>query len=124
MSDRVALLHLARRIGIEPRFTDALGQTREASDETLLALAVAFGLGAEPASALGELDARERGLPLGLGPAHLVHAEDARPQLVLRVPAPIREIVWTCRLEDGREHAGRLKPDSGGNGGSLVLPLP
>ncbi len=63
-------------------------------------------------------------MPLGVGPAHLVHAEDARPQLVLRLLAPTREIVWTCRLEDGREHSGRLEADSGGPGGSLVLPLP
>ena len=93
------------------------------ADETLLALAVAFGLGAEPASALAELDSRQRLLPLGVGPAHLVHAEDARPHLVLRLLAPTRELVWTCRLEDGSEQSGRLEADSG-PGGSLVLPLP
>jgi len=38
MTDRAALVRLAGLAGIETRYTDALGQTREASDETLLAL--------------------------------------------------------------------------------------
>src|SRR5215472_16628746 len=121
MKDRATLLRLARRIGIEPQFTDALGQTRQASDETLLALIAAFGLDAEPARAMAELDARERALPFGLGRVHLVHAEDANPELVMRVPPQTGEIFWTCRLEDGRERSGWLKPDIGRR---RVLPLP
>jgi 4-alpha-glucanotransferase len=124
MTDRAALLRLARRIGIEPRFTDALGETREASDETILALAAAYGLDAEPARAMAALDARERSLPLGLGPAHLAHAEDACPQLAVRLPAGAREVGWTCRLEDGEERSGSLKSGGERGDGSLALPLP
>jgi 4-alpha-glucanotransferase len=121
---RAALLRLADRIGIEARYTDALGQMREASDEALLALIAAFGLPTEPARAIAELDERERALPLGLGPAHLVHAEDTRPELVLQVPPRTRKIAWTCRIEDGTQRSGVLAVDIGRGGGSFVLPLP
>jgi 4-alpha-glucanotransferase len=124
MRDRAALLRLAGRIGIDTRYTDALGQTREASDETMGALAAAFGLGSDPAWALAELDEREHALPLGLGPVHLLHAEDLRPQLALRVPAQTREITWICRLEDGQQREGTLQRGADRGGGPLVLPLP
>jgi 4-alpha-glucanotransferase len=124
MKDRAALLRIGRRIGIDARFTDALGQAREPSEETLRALVAAFGLGDDPARALSELDERERSLPLGLGPVHLVHAEDASPALVLRGLSQTREISWTCRLEDGEERLGTLKPEIPRGGGPLVLPLP
>jgi 4-alpha-glucanotransferase len=124
MKSRAALLRLARRIGIEAQYTDALGQTREASDETLLALIAAFGLCTEPARATTELEERERALPLGLNPAHLVHAEDTRPELVLRLRGPTRAIAWTCRLESGDQRSGVLEADIERKGGRLVLPLP
>jgi 4-alpha-glucanotransferase len=113
MTDRVGLLRLAGRIGIAVRYTDALGETREASNETLEAVIAAFGLDPEPARGLTELAAREQNLPLGLGSVSLVHAEDPHPQLVLRVPARIGRIAWRCRLEDGDERNGVLKPEAG-----------
>ena len=64
MTDRAALGHLASLLGIETGYTDALGQTREASDDTLLALTDAFGLPSDPAQAAAELEERERTAPL------------------------------------------------------------
>jgi hypothetical protein len=51
MKNRAALLQLARMIGVEARYTDALGETREVSDDTLLALIAAFGLPPDPVRA-------------------------------------------------------------------------
>ncbi len=124
MSGRAALLRLAGRIGIEARYTDALGQTREASDETLSALVAAFGLSSDPALAEHELAERDRAEPLGLGPVHLLHAEAARPELVLRLPARTREIAWTCRLEAGERLSGRLAVAGEHGDKHIALPLP
>ena len=64
MTGRAALVRLAGLVGIETRYTDALGQTREASDETLLALIGAFGLPSNPVKAAAELEERESNAPL------------------------------------------------------------
>ena len=56
MTDRNTLVRLAGLVGIEARYTDALGQTRDASDETLLALTAAFGLPEDPAEAAAEIE--------------------------------------------------------------------
>jgi len=120
MIDRAALVRLAGRVGVEARYTDALGETREASDETLLALISAFGLAADPAEAAVMFDENERAAPLGLGPVHLVHAEDPNPTLALRLPAGARGIVWTCLLEDGEERSGRLPTKAR----AALMPLP
>src|SRR5271168_4065421 len=74
MSSRAALLQLAELIGVEARYTDALGQTREVSNDTLLALTCAFGLPSDPVRARNQLEEQQRLLPLGLEAAHLVHA--------------------------------------------------
>ena len=124
MSDRAAIVHLAGLTGIEAHYTDALGQTHEVSDETLLALIGAFGLPLDPAVARRELAEQERNAPLGLGPVHLIHAEVAHPELVLRLPAGCREIFWACRLEDGEERSGRMAATSGREGGRFTMPLP
>jgi hypothetical protein len=50
-ADRVALVRRAEFVGIKTPCTDALGQTREASDEALLALIDALGRPIEPAHA-------------------------------------------------------------------------
>ena len=108
MSDRAAIERLAGLLGIEARYTDTFGQDHVVSDETLLALIVAFGLPPDPRLAGRELAEREQRAALGLGPVHLVHAEATNPELGLRLPAGCREIVWRCRLETGEEHSGRL----------------
>src|SRR5690242_14742374 len=112
MNGRAELLQLAAMIGIEARFTDALGQTREVPDQTLLALVAAFGLPSDAAQARCELDARESSTPFGLAAVHVIHAEDPRPELMLRLPASCREVAWTCRLEDGEQHSGRIAATS------------
>jgi 4-alpha-glucanotransferase len=124
MTDRAALVRLAGLAGIETRYTDALGQTREASDETLLALIDAFGLPSNPTQAAAELEERERLVPLGLGPVHLVHAEATQPSLALRLPARTSEIAWTCCLEGGEERVGTVTAETLIAGGHFALPLP
>ncbi len=124
MTGRAALVRLAGLVGIETRYTDALGQTREASDETLLALIGAFGLPSNPVNAAAELEERGRTPPLGLAPAHLVHFEETRPKLAVRLPARCREIGWTCRLEGGEEHGGKAAVKPGLVGGRFKMPLP
>ena len=124
MTDRAALVRLAALIGIDTGYTDALGQTREASDDTLLALIGAFGLPADPEQAASELEERRRAVPLGLGPAHLVHAEAPHPELTLRLPPRTREVAWTCRLEDGEERIGRAAVGTATEGERFALPLP
>ncbi len=68
MTDHEALLRLAGLVGIQTHFTDALGQVREAPDEALLALTVAFGLPSDPARAAAEIEEFERAAPLGAPP--------------------------------------------------------
>ena len=124
MSDRAAIERLAGLLGIEARYTDTFGQDHVVSDETLLALIVAFGLPPDPRLAGRELAEREQRAALGLGPVHLVHAEATNPELGLRLPAGCREIVWRCRLETGEEHSGRLPAPLAGAGGAFAMPLP
>ena len=124
MTDRDTLVRLAGLVGIEARYTDALGQTRDASDETLLALTAAFGLPEDPAQAAAEIEERERTAPLGLGPVHILHAEDQNRSIAVRPPASAREIAWTCRCEDGHQQNGRLVLGSEAGKGSTPLPLP
>src|ERR1700736_2012952 len=92
MKDRTAIEHVARLVGIEARHADGLGQTREVSDGTLLALIEAFGLPADPAQAMCVLEEERRNAPLGLSAAHLVQAEAPRQALALRLPVGCREI--------------------------------
>ena len=65
MNNRAALLQLAGLIGVETRYTDALGQTREVSDDTLLALIAAFGLPSDPVCARRQLEEQQRLCRLG-----------------------------------------------------------
>jgi 4-alpha-glucanotransferase len=122
MSDRGALLRLAKRIGIEARYTDALGDTREVCDETLRMLIAALGLPSHPLQAAAELEERQQSLPLGLEAVYVVAAEDTRPMISLRLPAATREIAWTCRLEDGDQRSGRIS--AVGRRGRVALTLP
>jgi 4-alpha-glucanotransferase len=124
MIDRAAIVHLASLIGIEARYTDALGETREVSSETLLALIDAFGLPSDPAQAQRKLQEEQQLLPLGLGASYVVPAEETRPKLVLRLPARCRQLLWTCRLEDGGQCLGRVVVESARKGEPFILALP
>ncbi len=124
VENRSELRGLAARIGVEACYTDALGQTREASDETLSGLIAAFGLPPDPRQAAIALDEREESAPLGLGPACLIHAEDPHPALRLRLPEPRPTVAWTCRLEDGGQLSGETAAAPAAAGGERALPLP
>ena len=124
MNDRATIGQVARLVGIEPSYTDALGRTRQVSDDTLLALIGAFGLPADPTRALDLLAEEERRAPLGVGPIHFVRAEAAHPALVLRLPDNCREISWSCRLENGEHRSGRRVAVSGRGAKQFSMPLP
>jgi 4-alpha-glucanotransferase len=121
MATRAAILHLARQIGVETHYTDALGETRQVSDDTLSALITGFGLSADPVSAQRQLEEQHRALPLGLEAAQVVRAEDPRPELALRLPTNCRKIVWECQLEDGEECCGESLLNKGQQ---FSMPLP
>ncbi len=124
MIDRRALVRLAGLTGIDVRYTDALGQIREASDETLLALVEALGLPADPRQAAAELEEWERPSPLGLGPVHICHAEDSHPVLMVRPPAGTRSVAWTCDLENGEHRDGDIAVRRRIDKGRFAVPLP
>ncbi len=124
MSSRAAVLQLAGLIGVEARYTDALGQTREVSDDTLLALTGAFGLPSDPVDAQRQIEEQQRCLPLGLEAAHLVHVEDQRPELLLRLPPGCRIVLWSCRLADGDERSGRVMVDANSSAERFAMALP
>jgi 4-alpha-glucanotransferase len=124
MSSRAALLKLAGLIGVEARYTDALGQTREVSDDTLLALTTAFGLPSDPECARRQLEEQQRFLPLGLEAAHLVHAEDERPEVLLRLPSGCRKVFWSCHLADGDERSGQVTVNASSSLKRFAIVLP
>jgi len=124
MADRAAVLQLARLIGVDTHYTDALGETRQVSDDTLSALITGFGLPVDPVSARRQFEEQQRGLLLGLEAAQIVGAEDPLPRLTLRLPVKSRKIVWTCRLEDGGECRGHAVLDGRARKGRMTMPLP
>src|SRR5437899_12501762 len=124
MRDRAALLQLGGLIGVQARYTDALGETREVSDDTLLALIAAFGLPPDPVWARRELEQRQQSLPLGLAAAHIVHAEDRCAEIALRLPAGCRQLAWRCRIENGDVRSGRVALEIKPNGKAFAMPLP
>jgi 4-alpha-glucanotransferase len=124
MNGRADLLQLARLIGVETQYTDALGKTHEVSDDTLLALVAAFGLPSDPREAHREREGRGRHVPLGPGAVHIVHAENPRPELILRLPVGCRDLAWTCHLEDGGERSGRVAIGARWKRDQFAMPLP
>ncbi|MBV8935179.1 MAG: 4-alpha-glucanotransferase [Alphaproteobacteria bacterium] len=125
MSARVAFRQLAKLIGVEARYTDALGETREVSPETLLALTAAFGLPADPVRARRELEERQQLLPLGLDPVYFVRAEDPNPTVLLRLPAGCRELSWSCLLADNTDkHSGQISKIAQSKAKWCPMPLP
>jgi 4-alpha-glucanotransferase len=124
MGSRAALLDLARLLGIEARYTDALNETREVSEDTLSALIGVFGLSSGPQRARDEIDEQRRALPLGLEAAHIVRSEEPHPELALRLPSNCRQVSWTCHLENSGERSGRALVDSLPNAQRFAMPLP
>src|SRR5499427_6853708 len=101
MAGRAALLQLSRLIGVDTHYTDALGETREVSADTLSALITGFGLPADPVSARRQFEEQQRGLLLGLEPAQIVGAEDPLPKLRLPLPAGLPLGYHRLQLEAG-----------------------
>src|SRR5438105_6525321 len=121
MTDRETIERVARLAGIEARYTDGLGRTREVSDATLLALIEAFGLPSDPIRAMHTLAENEQRAPLGLSPAYLVAAKERNHRVNLRLPTGCREVFWSCRLENGEHRSGRVSEIEGGR---YAMPLP
>ncbi|HEV2301492.1 MAG TPA: 4-alpha-glucanotransferase [Stellaceae bacterium] len=125
MSEGSELARLAARLGIAPRFTDALGVGREVSEATFAALVAGFGLSPDdPGRSLRETEEEENARPLGLSPFEIVAAEAETPSLALLPPAGAARIEWACRFEDGGECAGVLDLAASESGGRVALPLP
>jgi 4-alpha-glucanotransferase len=122
--EHAALLQFAGMLGIEARYTDALGVTRQVSDETLVALISAFGFPSDPYEASRELKRQQESLPLGLRAAHVVRGEDRNPRVALRLPAGCRQLAWRCYLEAGGIRSGRIRADGTSNGLRFAMPLP
>ena len=117
------LARLAARLGIAPRFTDALGVTRVVSEATLAALVEGFGFSsAEPARGLREIEEEVRSQPLGLSSFAVVAAE--APTLAVLPPSGARRLEWACRFEKGGEASGALALDAAAGGRPVMLPLP
>src|SRR5438309_1388786 len=124
MNGRADLLELSGLIGIRAQYTDALGRTRNVSDDTLLALIAAFGLPPNAWEARRELEEHKQHSPLGIGAAHLAHAEELHPKLWLSLPASCTKIAWNCRLEDGAERCGKTAVGAQRQRQGFALPLP
>src|SRR5215469_11513226 len=124
LTHRAALLELAGTLGIETHYTDALGENRQISDETLLAVIAAFGLPANPIEAGLELKHDRQALSLGLAAVQIVQAENSNPRLVLRLPAGCGQLAWTCWLEAGEVRSGSITVDVSANERQFAMPLP
>jgi 4-alpha-glucanotransferase len=116
MSHLDELRRVADLVGIATRHVDALGVVHEPGEEVLSRLIAAFGLPSDPKEAADALAEEDRAAPFGLAPVHVVAHEAPAPALPLRLPAGVRGVEWHCRLEGGRECAGKS------NGAEFVLP--
>jgi hypothetical protein len=108
-----ALDELADRMGVEPSFRDARGQTVEATPETKQALLAAMGLDvSDEAKARAELERLRRAEWLRPLSAVTVHRTDAGPATAEVVfPAGTLLVTWRLRLEDGPERSGETQFD-------------
>jgi 4-alpha-glucanotransferase len=121
---RDALLELAGMVGVAIRYTDALGETREVSDETLLALVAAFGLPSDPLQARRELEQQQNSQPLGLGVVHILRAKDIGPKVSLRLPPGCGRLLWRCHLENGEMRSGRVAAEISSSERQFAMALP
>jgi 4-alpha-glucanotransferase len=101
---------VAALLGIETRYTDALGVVHEPDAETLAALIAAFGLPPEPDQATKALVEMRRAAPLGLDPLYIAAAEAP----VLDLPLAHGSVAWRLELEHGGQTEGIWDPASGG----------
>jgi 4-alpha-glucanotransferase len=102
-----ALDELAERMGIEPEFRDARGETVRASAETKRSLLAAMGVKvADEGAACAALAALHRGEWQRVFPPAMVMRENG--DIALTLPSDTVEVAWHIALEEGGEHSGRL----------------
>jgi 4-alpha-glucanotransferase len=116
-SGSTALDELAERMGIEPEFQDARGETKRASAETKRQLLAAMGVdaGDETAAhaALEALDRADWQTPVP--PVVVVRSDSGAPSIDVTLRAGTAEVSWRLLLEDGGQRAGQ------GSFGQLAL---
>jgi hypothetical protein len=99
-----ALAWLARRVGIEPHFVNAMGETVVTPDAVQSALLTAMGLAAaderEAEARLAELDAEECSQPLP--PVVVLHAAEQPARIPIALPPQLQPLRWTLAIEAGR----------------------
>ncbi|MGH7039370.1 MAG: malto-oligosyltrehalose trehalohydrolase [Stellaceae bacterium] len=100
---------LAERLGIEPEFRDARGNTVRATAEAKCRLLAAMGVAAaDETQAQEALAAVERAEWLRpLPPVQVIEAQAGPLAVALVLPAGSGEVAWRLRLEGGTERSGR-----------------
>ena len=120
-----ALASLARRVGIEPHFVNAMGETVVTPAAVQSALLTAMGLAAaderEAEARLAELDAEERSRPLP--PVVVLRAAEQPARIPIALPAQPRPLRWTLAIEAGKTIAGELLHDGDSEDGAALLCL-
>jgi len=106
-----ALARLARRVGIEPHFVNAMGETVVTPAAVQSALLTAMGLAAaderEAEARLAELDAEEWSQPLP--PVVVLHAAEQPARIPIALPPLPRPLRWTAPRRHPSK-AGRWAP--------------
>ena len=107
-ADTSALDELAERMGIEPQFRNAKGETIRTSSDTKRNLLAAMGIEAadelQIRAVLDQLDRAEWLRPLPV--IKVVHLDSQPLSIELILPADTSEITWRLTLEDGAERSG------------------
>jgi 4-alpha-glucanotransferase len=117
-----ALAWLARRVGIEPHFVNAMGETVVTPAAVQSALLTAMGLAAaderEAEARLAELDAEEWSQPLP--PVVVLHAAEQPARIPIALPPQRQPLRWTLAIEAGETIAGELHNGDSEDGAALL----
>jgi malto-oligosyltrehalose trehalohydrolase/4-alpha-glucanotransferase len=107
-ADTSALDELVERMGIEPQFRNAKGETIRTSSDTKRNLLAALGIEAaeelQIRAVLDQLDRAEWLRPLPV--IKVLHLDSQPLSIELILPADTRETTWRLTLEDGAERSG------------------
>jgi 4-alpha-glucanotransferase len=100
---------LSSRLGIEPEFRDASGQTRRTSATAARLLSKAFGFPADTEDeCLVSLKALEHEDWQPLPPVKVVAERDSQITIPVNVPAACTKLDWTLTLESGEVQNGSI----------------
>ena len=117
-----ALAWLARRVGIEPHFVNAMGETVVTPAAVQSALLTAMGFAAaderEAEARLAELDAEEWSQPLR--PVVVLHAAEQPARIPIALPPQLQPLRWTLAIEAGETIAGELHDGDSEDGVALL----